>query len=98
MGFFRKYIFGENQNNYNVKGLIFIFVSGLLSTLIRYIGSNVSSIVVYKYTLEAALAYNAFYIPVSGLIATLAFMALYGPLIKINKRYPVVSEEETVKE
>ena len=98
MGFFRKYIFSEDQNNYNVKGLIFIFVSGLLSTLIRYIGSNVSSIVVYGYTLEAALAYNAFYIPISGLIATLAFMALYGPLIKINKRYPVVSEEETVKE
>ena len=91
MGLFRKQIFGEDQEGYNVKGLIFIFIAGTLSTLVRYIGSNVSSIVVYGYTLKAALAYNAFYIPLSGLIATLAFMALYKPLIRINKLYPVKS-------
>jgi len=60
-----------------------------LTTLIRYIGSNVSSIVVYKYTLEEALAYNAFYIPLSGLVATLALMAIYGPLLKVNASHPV---------
>ena len=89
MGFFRKFIFSDEQKTYNVKGIIFIFVAGLLSTLVRYIGSNVSSIVVYGYTLKAALEYNAFYIPLSGLISTLAFIAIYGPLIKINQRYPV---------
>ena len=98
MGFFRKLIFSKEQNTYNVKGLIFIFVAGLLSTLVRYIGSNVSSIVVYGYTLKAALSYNAFYIPLSGLISTLAFMAIYGPLIKINKNYPVTIDQETVTE
>ena len=91
MGVFRKQIFGEDQEGYNIKGLIFIFLGGLLSTLVRYIGSNVSSIVVYGYTLQAALAYNAFYIPLSGLIATVAFMGLYAPLIRINKLYPVKS-------
>ena len=63
MGFFRKFIFAEEQKTYNVKGIIFIFVAGLLSTLVRYIGSNVSSIVVYGYSLKAALEYNASPIP-----------------------------------
>ena len=91
MGLFRKFIFSEEQEGYNINGLVFIFVGGLLSTFVRYIGSNVSSIVVYGYTLEAALAYNSIYIPLSGLIATVAFMALYKPLIRINKLYPVKS-------
>ena len=90
-GLFRKQIFGDEQNSYNVKGLIFIFVGGMLSTLVRYIGSNVSSIIVYGYSLEAALIYNSIYIPLSGLIATVAFMALYAPLIRINKMYPAKS-------
>ena len=91
MGFFRKQIFGESQEGYNLKGLIFIFIGGILSTLVRFIGSNVSSIVVYGYTLKAALVYNSFYIPLSGFIATVAFMVLYAPLIRINKLYPVKS-------
>ena len=91
MGFFRKLIFSETQDGYNLKGLIFIFIAGALSTFVRYVGSNVSSIVVYDYSLKAALAYNAFYIPLSGLIATVAFMLLYAPLIRLNKLYPVKS-------
>ena len=89
MGFFRKYIFGEDQNGYNVKGIIFILISSVLATLVRYIGSNVSSIVVYGLDLKGALAYNAFYIPLSGLIATLALIAMYGPLVQINKRFNI---------
>ena len=92
MGFFRNYIFSEGQKTYNFKGLLFIFIGGTLATFIRYIGSNVSSIVVYQYTLEAALAYNAFYIPLSGLVSILALMAIYGPLLKVNARHPVEKE------
>ena len=91
MGLFRKLIFSEEQETYNFKGILFIFIGGILATFVRYIGSNVSSIVVYGYTLKAALTYNSIYIPLSGLIATLAFMALYAPLIRINKLYPVKS-------
>ena len=98
MGFFRKFIFSKEQNTYNVKGLVFILVAGILSTIVRYIGSNVSSIVVYGYTLKAALEYNAFYIPLSGLAAIIAFMAIYGPLIKINKNYPIVADREKAAE
>lgn len=94
MGFFRKFILGKEQTTYNFKGLLFIFIGGTLTTLIRYIGSNVSSIVVYQYSLGAALAYNAFYIPLSGLISTIALMAIYGPLLKVNMRHPVVKEQE----
>ena len=93
MGFFRKLIFSKEQTGYNFKGLLFIFIAGTLATFVRYVGSNVSSIVVYNYTLKAALAYNAFYIPLSGLVSTVAFMVLYAPLIKINKNYPVREEK-----
>ena len=88
MGLFNKLIFSDEQKTYNIKGIIFIFVGGLLATFIRYVGSNLSSIVVYGYTLEAALIYNTIYIPLSGLISVLALMVLYGPLIRINHRFP----------
>ena len=94
MGFFRSFIFSKDQTTYNFKGLLFIFISGTLATLIRYIGSNVSSIVVYGYTLKAALAYNAFYIPLSGLVATVALMLMYGPLLKVNASHPVEKDSE----
>ena len=99
MGLFRPFIFGKDQTTYNVKGIIFILIGGFLSTLVRYIGSNVSSIVVYKLSLVGALEYNAFYIPLSGLVAIIAFIAMYGPLLKINKRYPVKNDnkEEEIK-
>ena len=94
MGFFRQFIFNKDQETYNVKGLVFIFIAGTLATLVRYIGSNVSSIVVYGLSLKGALAYNAFYIPLSGLVSIIALMAMYGPLIKVNKSHPVTSEKQ----
>lgn len=94
MGFFRKYIFGKDQTNYNLKGILFILIGGLLTTIIRYVGSNVSSIVVYKYSLQAALEYNAFYIPLSGLISVIALIVMYKPLIRINALHQVEEKEE----
>ena len=93
MGFFRKYIFGEDQYGYNTKGIIFILISSVLATLVRYIGSNVSSIVVYGLDLKGALEYNAFYIPLSGLVATAALIAMYGPLVQINKHFKINREK-----
>lgn len=71
-----------------IKGEIFLFIGCLLATLVRYIGGTTSSMVVYGYSFVNALIYNATYIPISGLIATIAVMLLL-PLVKVlNKRYP----------
>lgn len=89
LGLFRKQIFGEKQHGYNFKGLLFLFVGGFIATLIRLIGSTASSMILYQYELMPALAYNVTYIPLSGLFAILIIMAIYGPLVKINKQFPV---------
>ena len=92
MGFFRIFIFSPEQKTYNVKGIVFIIISGLLATLVRYIGSNVSSIVVYKLSLKGALEYNAFYIPLSGAVSIAALIAMYVPLARITQLHPVVKD------
>ena len=98
MGLFRNLIFSKKYDTYNVPGELFILLAGILSTFVRYVGSNVSSMVVYGYTLKAALAYNAFYIPLSGLAAVVLVMAIYGPLYRINKRFPTQKEVEIASE
>lgn len=89
MGFFRTSIYPEKPAK--LKYLlpeIFILVGGILSTLVRFIGSTTSSMVIYGYTLEAALAYNAIYIPVSGAAAIVLLMVMHPTLDQINRRYP----------
>lgn len=88
VGFFAPLIL-NGKDNYNVKGELFLFAAVVLSTLMRFVGSTVSSMVVYGYNLEAAALYNAIYIPVSGAIAGAVIMLAYGPLLKINKLFPV---------
>lgn len=89
MGFFRNLILSKDQQWYNVKGEIFLFVSALIATFIRFAGSTASSMIIYKLDFVSALTYNALYIPISGLIAIAAIMAAYGPLAKIHHQYPV---------
>ena len=89
MGFFAKFILSKNQKWYNIKGEIFLLVAGVLATLVRLIGSTASSMVIYKYTFAAAIAYNAVYIPVSGAVAIAVLMAAYGPLLKVHHQFPV---------
>lgn len=89
IGYFKPFIFSDKQKGYNLMGEIFILIACLISTAIRFVGSTASSMIVYGYSLKAAVLYNAIYIPVSGLIATAVIMVAYGPLVKINQRYPV---------
>lgn len=89
LGFFSKYILSEKQEWYNFKGEAFLLIGGLLATMIRFIGSSASSMIIYKLSLVPALAYNAIYIPVSGAISIAVLMAAYGPLLKIHHKYPV---------
>ena len=88
LGFFTPLIFGENQNSYNFKGELFIFIGALISTLIRFIGGTVSSMIIYGYDLVPAMEYNSLYVTISGLIGISIVMAVYGPFIRVNKRFP----------
>ena len=89
IGLFNKFILGENQKWYNLKGEIFLLIGGILSTFVRFVGSTASSMIVYGYTFVAAAAYNAIYIPVSGAIAIAMIMASYGPVLKVHNLFPV---------
>lgn len=88
MGFFRSFILSEEQTNYNIKGELFILLGGILATAVRFFGSTLSSVIIYDYEFVPALVYNAVYIPVSGAISVAVIMAMYGPLIKLNQRFP----------
>lgn len=88
LGFFTPLIFGKNQTTYNVKGEIFLFIGALLSTFIRFVGGIASSMVIYGYQFLPAAIYNVVYVFVSGGIAIALIMAIYGPFLKINKRFP----------
>lgn len=55
----------------------------------RLVGSTLSSMVLYSYSLQAALVYNLAYIPASTGLALVVTLALYPALVTINKRFPV---------
>ena len=88
LGFFSRYVLSEEKINYNFKGELMLFIGGVGATVIRFIGGSISSMLFYSYTLAEAAVYNAGYVFISGGIALAVLMALYGPLLRINKLYP----------
>ena len=88
LGFFRSLILSPEQKGYNLKGEIFLIVGGVIATLLRMVGSMMSSMVIYGLDFVSALEYNGLYIPISGAIAVGGIAALYGPLAKINSLLP----------
>ena len=90
LGFFKDLIM--KKEDYNLQGEIFIAVGVIGAGLVRMIGSTASSMIFYGYGLVDALAYNVLYIPASAGAALVVLMALYGPLLKLNKRFPAVEE------
>lgn len=95
LGFFNPLIFGDNQTTYNFKGELFLFVGGALSSFFRFVGGCASSMIIWGYDIQAALAYNVLYVFISGAISIAVLMAIYGPFIKINKRFPS-NEQKTI--
>ena len=93
-GFFRPLVFSKDQKTYNIKGEIFIFVGVMLAAVVRFIGSSISSIVNYGYNIVAAFAYNYIYVFASAAICAVILMALYGPLAKLNLRFPTRPQDE----
>lgn len=90
MGAFRKLIWSNNLN-YNFKSLLFIFVGGLGTTLVRFVGSTMSSMILWETPFVGALIYNSVYVSVSGMMATVIIMLAYPFLARINKRFPPFS-------
>ena len=85
-------LFKDLINRNNGLSYLYLIIGGLLSTLVRFIGSTASSMIIYNYQLIPALIYNAIYIPVSGVIALIVLIILFKPLMNINKKYPVQDE------
>lgn len=87
-GLFSKYILPENVDGYNLKGELMILAGGLCASVIRFVGGCISSMLFYDYSLKAAALYNVGYVFVSAGLALVIIMALYGPLLKVNKIFP----------
>ena len=88
LGFFSNYILSEDKLNYNLNGELMLFIGGVGATFIRFVGGTISSMLFYSLTFAEALLYNVGYVFISGGIALAVLMALYGPLLKVNKVFP----------
>jgi len=88
LGIFAKQILREEKTNYNLKGEVFLFVGVTLATAMRFVAGTISSMLLYDYDIVPAMLYNVGYIFISGGIAMAVIMALYGPILKINKVFP----------
>ncbi|HBM70123.1 MAG TPA: hypothetical protein DD377_01820 [Firmicutes bacterium] len=89
LGFVSKVVFDSKRKFYDYVGVLLIVAGGVVATFLRLLGSTISSMVLYDYTFADGIVYNAAYIPLQGLFALIVTVALYGPLQKLNKIYPV---------
>ena len=88
LGQFSKQILREDCETYNFKGELFIFIGVTLASSLRFIAGTISSMVLYDYAFAPAALYNVGYIFISAGISLVIIMALYGPLLMINRRFP----------
>ena len=89
LGFFKRLCIADNEKGYSKMGFLYIALGVIGASVIRFIGSSVSSMVNYGYTLVAAAAYNYIYVFVTGAVSLVAIEVLFIPLAKINKLFPV---------
>lgn len=83
--------------NYYAKNSKSAIITIIISTLFgaigvfitRMIGSSISSIYFYDYTLEAALIYNVLYVGPSAAICFVSVCILSYPIYRINNFFPV---------
>ena len=72
---------------------LYLIVSVIVVTALRFIFSTISSIVLYDYELVPALIYNAPYIFITGGIGLASLIILLKPLKIINKKYSKENED-----
>lgn len=88
LGFFSTRILPSDKDNYNFKGELYLAIGAIGATFIRFVGGTISSMIFYDLDLTGAMLYNVGYVFISGGLALAILMALYGPLLKINRRFP----------
>lgn len=88
LGQFSKQILREDKETYNFKGELFIFIGVTLATVLRFFAGTISSMVLYDYDFVPAALYNVGYVFISAGVSLAIIMALYGPLLMINRRFP----------
>lgn len=84
-GFFRKQILDSEKIG---KGILFICLGALISTILRLAFSTISGMIIAGYDFVGSLVYNATYIPLSGAVSLAILLVLYKPLLIVNKRFP----------
>lgn len=89
LGIFRKYIFTTEKIGYTIKGILFLVVGVLLAGIGRVAASTISGMLFYKVSFSDSLIYQLLYIPASIGLCLITLVALYIPLQRINKRYPL---------
>ena len=87
VGIFSKYVLDENKNFWARVGVL--SGSVVVATFIRLVGGMASSMIVYEYGFMDSLIYNVPYVCLSGAAALVVLLALYYPLLKLNKIKPV---------
>lgn len=93
-GYFTSLIFSQTQVKFNIKGASFLALAVLVGCILRLSFATLSGMIFYETPFVASLSYNAAYIMPSCLVAIIVLVALYKPLININK---VISNHVQVK-
>lgn len=84
----KKYFIKESKLDY-VNIMISSVFAGLGVFITRMIGSSISSIIYYDYSVAEALAYNVLYVGPSAAICVVVAIILSYPLALINRLFPV---------
>lgn len=88
-----KLFYKNKPNDENYKHYEFLYsalgitVGCIFAMIVRYIGSSLSSIILYDYSLTDALIYNSTYIPFTMLLDWFVTLLLLKPILIINNRF-----------
>lgn len=83
-----KILFNKLCKDNEYLSMLYTFISScILAFIIRMIGSSLSSIINYGYSLKDSLIYNCLYVGPSTLISLIAAILLIKPLSIINKKF-----------
>ena len=84
-GIFASIVFAKEVEHFNLKGAIFLAIGVVIAVFGRLIASTVSGMIYYELDFWGSLVYNVLYILPSGGIALVLLIALYDPLIRVNR-------------